>query len=265
MDLLGEIVGVGGDFNTAIGSAQSVRFVGGPQRLSRGLARRLHNPVQLSSPVVAIERGPVPTVHTQRHSHQARQVIITVPKSVTAAVQFDPALPAARAQYFQRQPTGATVKVHAVYDTPFWRNEGLSGSVVSDTGPIEVVYDNSPPDGRRGVLVGFAEGDNGRSLFSLSDSARRSTVLANLTRFFGDRAANPVDYVDMIWAKEPYSGGAYGSYNPPGVITSLSEAVSGPVGNLHFAGADYAVEWPGYMEGAIRSGSAAAAAVLHAL
>lgn len=265
MDLLGEIVGVGGDFNTAIGSAQSVRFVGGPQRMSRGLARRLQRPVLLSSPVTAIERGRVTTVRTQARSYRARQVIVTVPKSVTAAVRFDPVLPPARAQYFQRQPTGATVKIQAVYDTPFWRTEGLSGSVVSDTGPIEVVYDNSPPDGRRGVLVGFAEGDNGRSLFGLSDTARRTTALASLARYFGGRAANPVDYVDMVWAEEAFSGGAYGSYNPPGVITSLAEAVSGPLGNLHFAGADYAAEWPGYMEGAIRSGSAAAAAVLRAL
>jgi len=265
MDLLGEIVGVGGDFNTAIGSAQSVRFVGGPQRMSQGLARRLHRPVRLSSPVTAIERGRVTTVCTQARSYRARQVIVTVPKSVTAAVRFDPALAPARAQYFQRQPTGATVKIQAVYDTPFWRPEGLSGSVVSDTGPIEVVYDNSPPDGRRGVLVGFAEGDNGRSLFGLSDTARRTTVLASLARYFGGRAASPVDYADMVWAKETFSGGAYGSYNPPGVVTSLAEAVSGPLGNLHFAGADYADEWPGYMEGAIRSGSAAAAAVLRAL
>ena len=265
MDLLGEIVGVGGDFNTAIGSAQSVRFVGGPQRLSQSLARRLHNPVRLSSPVVAIEHGRVTTVRTQNRSYQARQVIVTVPKSVTAAVRFDPPLPPAHSQYFQRQPTGATVKIQAVYDSPFWRSGGLSGSVVSDTGPIEVVYDNSPPDGRRGVLVGFAEGNNGRSLFGLSDAARRSTVLASLSRYFGDRAADPVDYVDMVWAKESFSGGAYGSYNPPGVITSLAEAVSGPVGNLHFAGADYAAEWPGYMEGAIRSGSATALALLRAL
>ena len=197
---------------------------------SRG---RLRNPVRLSSPVVGIERAQVATVRTQARSYRARQVIVTVPKSVTAAVRFDPVLPPARAQYFQRQPTGATVKIQAVYDTPFWRPEGLSGSVVSDTGPLEVVYDNSPPDARRGVLVGFAEGDNGRSLFGLTDAARRSTVLASLARYYGDRAANPVDYVDMVWAKETYSGGAYGSYNPPGVITSLAATVSGPVGNLY--------------------------------
>jgi monoamine oxidase len=157
------------------------------------------------------------------------------------------------------------VKIQAVYATPFWRHEGLSGSVVSDTGPLELVYDNSPRDGHPGVLVGFAEGNEGRALFALSDKQRRAAVLASLARYFGSRALAPTHYLDMVWAREQYSGGAYGSFNPPGVLTSLGAAVAGPVGNIHFAGADYSAEWPGYMEGAIRSGEAAAGAVVAAL
>ncbi len=265
MDLLAEITGVGGDFNTSIGSAQSTRFVGGPQQLSRGLARKLHQPVRLGAPVLAIERGRPATVHTARQSVRARQVIVTVPKSVTAAIRFEPALPAAFAQYLQRQPSGSAVKIQAVYETPFWRSQGLSGSVVSDTGPVEVVYDNSPPDGRPGVLVGFAEGNQGRALFGLSDAGRRAAVLASLARYFGPPALSPTHYVDMVWAREQYTGGAYGSFNPPGVITSLGKAVAGPVGNIYFAGADYSPEWPGYMEGAIRSGDTTAIRVLASL
>jgi len=136
---------------------------------------------------------------------------------------------------------------------------------VSDTGPIEVVYDNSPPNGQPGVLVEFAEGNQGRSLFALSEPQRRERVLTNLSAYFGAPAKQPTQYVDMIWAHDQYAGGAYGSFNPPGVITSLGEAVSGPVGNIQFAGADYSAEWPGYMEGAIRSGSAAARTVLASL
>lgn len=265
MDLLAEITGVGGDFNTAIGSAQSTRFVGGPQQMSKRLAERLRTPVRLSSPVLLVDRGRTSTVHTAGGAVRARQVIVTVPKSVTAAIRFEPGLPPAYAQYLQRQPSGSAVKIQAVYPTPFWREQGLSGSVVSDTGPLEVVYDNSPRDGTPGVLVGFAEGNQGRALFSLSDGQRRAAVLASLARYFGPRAAAPTHYVDLVWAREQYSGGAYGSFNPPGVLTSLGAAVAGPAGNIHFAGADYAAQWPGYMEGAIRSGEAAATDVLNAL
>jgi monoamine oxidase len=265
MDLLAEITGVGGDFNTSIGSAQSTRFVGGPQEMSKRLAKKLHRPVHLNSPVLSIQRGRTATVQTATASFRGRQVIVTVPKSVTAAIRFEPGLPPAMAQYLQRQPSGSAVKIQAVYETPFWRSQGLSGSVVSDRGPIEIVYDNSPPGGNPGVLVGFAEGNQGRALFGLSDEARRSAVLGSLARYFGSRAAKPTHYVDMVWAREEYSGGAYGSFNPPGVLTSLGAAVARPVGNIHFAGADYSAEWPGYMEGAIRSGQAAATVVKAAL
>ena len=266
VDLLGEIWGVGGDFNTAIGSAQSTRFVGGPQQLSESLSDELGDSVKLSSPVTLIKTGKAgTTVHTESTSFKAKQVIVTAPKSVTAAIRFEPVLPAAYIQYFQRQPAGSTVKVQVVYDSPFWRTSGLSGSVISDTGPIEIVYDNSPPDGIPGVLVGFAEGNEGRSLFGLSTEERKALTLSNLVRYFGPKAANPIDYYDLVWGHEIYSGGAYGSFNPPGVITSLGKAVSGPVGNVRFAGADYSPKWPGYMEGAIISGQGASAEALAAL
>jgi monoamine oxidase len=265
MDLLGEIWGVGGDLNTAIGSAQSMRFVGGPQQLSVEMAKQLGSSIKLKSPVFLIRRGKSPTAHVGSESYEAKQIIVAVPKSVTAAIRFEPALPPAYSQYFQRQPTGATVKVQAVYDSPFWRHSGLSGSVVSDTGPIEVVYDNSPPSGSPGVLVGFAEGDQGRSLFGLSSTERKSLVVANLVKYFGPSATTPSAYHDLVWAHEVYSGGAYGSFNPPGVITSLGNSVAGPLDNIRFAGADYSAYWPGYMEGAVLTGQGAADQALDAL
>ena len=69
----------------------------------------------------------------------------------------------------------------------------------------------------------------------------------------------------MVWAREAYTRGAYGTYNPPGVITTLGRMAPGAVGPLHFAGADSSPEWPGYMDGAIRSGERAAKAVLASL
>ncbi len=57
LDLLQAITGVGGDFNTLIGSAQSIRFVGGPQQLSEKLAAALGGRVRLGVPVSRSSRG----------------------------------------------------------------------------------------------------------------------------------------------------------------------------------------------------------------
>jgi monoamine oxidase len=263
LDLLSAITGVGGDFNTMIGAAQTIRFAGGPQQLSRGLASRLGGIVKRGAAVVAIEQaGKRLIVHTKRSSYSARRVVLALPKTLIGRIAFTPPLPAAYDQYLQRQPMGCVVKANAIYARPFWREQGLSGTATSDTGPIQITYDNSPPDGSPGVLVGFMEGDHARAFLTASAAARRKAALESFARYFGQAALSPTGYVDFVWARETYTRGAYGSFNPPGVLTSLGPAVAGPVGRVHFAGADYSAEWPGYMDGAIRSGQRAATEVL---
>ena len=263
LDLLSAITGVGGDFNTLIGSAQSIRFVGGPQQLSKKLAARLGRIVRTGTPVLAIEHGrDGVSLQSAKRSFRARQAILTPPKPVIGAIRFTPQLPPAYDQYLQRQPMGSVLKVNAIYDRPFWRDQGLSGSAISTTGPVQIVYDNSPPDGRPGVLVGFMEGDESRGFYGASLAARRRAALQSLARYFGDPALHPRAYVDMMWATERYTRGAYGTFNPPGVLTSLGPKTVRPVGRLHFAGDGTSPEWPGYMDGAIRSGERAAKEVL---
>jgi monoamine oxidase len=160
---------------------------------------------------------------------------------------------------------GSVFKFNAIYDEPFWRGQGLNGQAVSDRPPVSLTYDNSPPSGKPGVLVGFAEGNESRSLYAASDDARRAAVLDALALYFGDAARKPRAFYERMWAAEPYTRGAYGSYNPTGVITSLGPATHEPLSRLHFAGADWSPQWPGYMDGAIRSGEKAAADVLAAL
>jgi monoamine oxidase len=258
LDLLSAISGVGGDINTLIGSAQSIRFVGGPQQLSIKLARGLGSAVHLGVAVIEVEWGKRATLHTASASFHARRAILTPPKPLIGRLIYSPALPPAHDQILQRQPMGSVVKVNAIYPTPFWRAHGLNGAATSDMGPIRITYDNSPPDGKPGILVGFMEGDDSRAFYGKPAPARRQAALDCFARYFGEQARHPSTYVDLAWAEERYTRGAYGSYNPPGVLTSLGNAAAEPVGVLHFAGADMSALWPGYMDGAIRSGERAA-------
>jgi monoamine oxidase len=267
LDLLAAIQGVGGDFNTLIGSAQSTRFVGGPQQLSKGLAAKLQASVRFGQPVTDVHWGPNgATLVTPSDRFRARRVILTPPKPVIGALHFHPPLPAMLDQVLQRQPMGSVIKINAVYPTPFWRAQGLSGAAVSTVGPVEVTYDNSPPSGKPGVLVGFMEGSAGRPYYTRTPAQRRADALACFARYFGDAARSPIAYHDMVWATEPYTRGAYGTYNTPGVLTAFREATGAePAGCLHFAGDGTSALWPGYMDGAIRSGERAADEVITAL
>src|SRR3712207_6053042 len=107
---------------------------------------------------------------------------------------------------------GSVIKCEAVYDKPFWRDAGLTGQATSDTGPVKITFDNSPPDGGPGVLMGFIEGEDGRRAFGLTPAQRRASVLDSFARYFGDAARSPSSYIEKSWAQELYTGGCYGGY-----------------------------------------------------
>jgi monoamine oxidase len=157
---------------------------------------------------------------------------------------------------------GSVVKCMAIYPRPFWRDDGLSGQATSADGPVSVTYDNSPPDGSPGVLLAFLEGEAARRGAAMPEEERREAVLGCLARLFGERAASPERYLDKAWPNDEWSRGCYGGFMPPGAWLAAGPALRAPVGPLHWAGAETATVWNGYMDGAISSGERAAREVL---
>jgi len=154
---------------------------------------------------------------------------------------------------------GSVIKSMAVYDEPFWRAEGLTGQATSDVGPIQLTFDNTPPEGVPGVLLTFAEGAHARELSRCSAPERRDATVACLARYFGARAGNPTEFLERDWSTERWSGGCYGAHAPPGVLTQFGPALRAPCGRIHWAGTETAMVWAGYMDGALRSGERVAA------
>jgi monoamine oxidase len=197
-------------------------------------------------------------VSTRHGTWRGKRVLVAVPPPLVDRMEFHPPLLPSHAQLAQRQPMGTAIKCNAVYDEPFWRPQGLNGFTISDTGPVKITYDNSPRDGKPGVLVGFFEGDAGSDFYDKSRHARRQAALECFARYFGPQARHPRRYLELVWAAEPFTRGAYGSYSPPGVITSIGHVAGRAVDGVHFAASELTPKWVGYMDGAIRSGELAA-------
>jgi monoamine oxidase len=245
------------------GGAQQDRFVGGSQLVPLRLAEQLGDRVRLGAPVRRIEqRATGATVHADGVDLTASHVIVAVPPTLAGRIAYDPPLPALRDQLTQRVPAGSVIKCHAMYDTPFWRDAGLTGQATGDRGAVKVVFDNSPPGGTPGVLLAFLEGAAARGLNRARPDERRSAVLGSLVDFFGHQAADPVEYVELDWSEEEWTRGCYGAHFPTGVWTQYGPALRAPVGCIHWAGAETATVWSGYMDGAAQSGERAAAEVL---
>lgn len=241
--------------------AQQDRVVGGSVQVAERLAQGLD--VRLAAPVCRIRttEGAVTVVTRVGEEHTGDRVVVAIPPTLAGRIDYDPALPSWRDQLTQKLPAGAVCKVFAAYPTPFWREDGLNGQVAADTGPVKVTFDVSPPGGEVGVLLAFVEGGDARRWVRLDAQERRRTVLDCLVRYFGPAAADPVDYLEKDWAAEKFTRGCYGAHFAPGVWTGYGHALRPPVGRIHWAGAEHAVQWNGYLEGAVRSGEAAAAEV----
>ncbi len=253
------------NFNTRDG-AQMFRFAGGSQLICDRIARKLGRSMVLESPVRRIvhSRHGV-TVHSDRVNVKAKHVIVAVPPVLTGKIDYEPGLPDDRVELIDHFPQGTLTKATVVYDKPFWRDDGLSGQVLYDKGPVAATFDDSPEDASKGVIFGFVGGDQARSFAKLSPKQRRKAVLANYVEFFGPQAANPQQYIETVWKRETWTRGCPVGIPGLGQIAARGQALTAPVGRIHWAGTETSNYWAGYMDGAVRSGERAAAEVIEQL
>ncbi|MFJ8671956.1 flavin monoamine oxidase family protein [Streptomyces sp. NPDC093589] len=151
----------------------------------------------------------------------------------------------------QRQAVAA--KFVAAYDKSFWRALDLNGlseceGVLGSTWPQSdgILSALIPPE-RYGVLLG------------MPPAARDHELLGDIARLYGAEALQPFMSALRMWGTDPWTQGYVTHWNPGDVMAV------GPLHGTHeppfyVCGSD---QWvAGYMEGAVRTGRAAAREVL---
>lgn len=249
------------------GGAQQDRVHGGTAALCERMSEQLGGRVQLNAPVEAVEQLPDGRLRV-RHaagSVVCERVVVALPPNQALRIRFEPALPAWRDHLLQRMPAGSCIKCVARYEKPFWREEKLSGQVASPAGPVRVTFDNSEAGRESGLLMGFLEGDVARHYSRVGAEERRAAVLDCFANYFGERARTPLEYVDKDWSSEAWTRGCYAALMAPGTWSGHGRRLREHNGPVHWAGTEFAVEWFGYMEGALESAERAAAEVDAAL
>ncbi len=125
-------------------------------------------------------------------------------------------------------------------------------------------FDASPASGTPGVMLGFVDGEDARTLGALPIGQRRPQVLRSYARYFGREALHPRTYFDLPWDNEVFSRGCPVCVMGPGVMTSYGRALRRRSAASTGPGPRPPI-WNGYMDGAVRSGERAAAEVLATL
>jgi len=162
---------------------------------------------------------------------------------------------------------GALIKVLVVYDTPWWRERGLSGNAIGKLDAVELVADSTnPKPGSPGILATFLTGEAATKYGTLPLTDRRAAVLQDLATLLGSEARDTVlEYHEGNWPENPWIGGAYSTFYTPGTWTQFGASLRKPVGTVFWAGTEVSTAWPGYIHGALQAGEDAARAVSNIL
>lgn len=243
----------------------SWRLKGGLDVVTQALARGLPAArLRLSAPVTHIARTVQGVTATLANGDTlaADKVVLAIPPRMAATLAFTPALPASALSALHDIPTwmAGQAKALAVYDTPFWRDAGLSGDAMSRHGPMVEIHDASPVQGGPFGLFGFiGVPPEGRT----DTDALRAAVIAQFGRLFGPQATTPRQLYLRDWAFDPFTSVAadkaplfaHPTYGIPQALNDLWEA------QLVFAGTEVAPQFGGYIEGALEAAENALAQV----
>lgn len=238
------------------------RVVGGLQQVPIRLAERLGEDVYLEQPVRSLRWGTDGvTARADGMTVRARYALLALAPNLYDRISFSPALPRLRQQLHQHLSMGFVIKVHAVYDRPFWREQGLSGTAFSPYELVHEAYDNTNYGDARGTLVGFVSDRKADRAFRLSAAGRRDAILESMSHYYGPETLNPVVYYESDWGSEEWTRGAYAASFDIGGRSRYGSDLRIPVGPIHFACSDLAGAGFQHVDGAIRMGRAAAAEI----
>jgi len=245
-------------------ATEAFRLRGGNDALAHAFHQRLGDRVTLGSRVTAIRRGRdwvelEGSAGTLRASH----AVLTPPLPALRAVEFVPDLPVALGEAVQSLQYGDATKIALQFDERFWRTLGYRGYAVTDL-PVGTMWEATTGQrGEGGILMAYPSAGRAHELGSLEDPERMVEAEGRVRQVYPEAGATLVGAAAVAWGRDPHSGGSYTAF-APGQVTRFWRALRRPVGPLVLAG-EHTDTFVSYMEGAVRSGRRAAAAVAASL
>lgn len=192
-------------------------------------------------------------LETNQNTFKTGIVVSTLPPYLLqSTIKIEPILPVSIQDVMEGTHTwmGESIKIGLRFETPFWRANNLSSTIFSNVGPITEFYDHCNFEDNLFALKGFLNS----SYFSLSREERLSMVFKQLKKYYGDIVDTYTSYEEKVWRNNPYTYSDYHSHVLPhqnNGHTLYKQPYLG--GKFYIAGAETASEFPGYMEGAVRS------------
>lgn len=243
-------------------SLTSMRLAGGMGTLVHALRQTINaDRLQLGRTVRLLRiSNNLVEIETVDRDHQvtvtmADHVLLAVPPRLAVeSIDFAPQLPIATRQQWQATPTWMAphAKYVATFESPFWRDDGLSGEARSVVGPLGEIHDASMPGGRAALFGFFSLPATVRR--TASEGVLRAHCRAQMRRLFGPRAGTPLNDWIKDWAADPLTATAAdldGAAQGHAAAPHFAPLESPWTGRLTGIASEWSRDFPGYVAGAI--------------
>ncbi|MEL7897120.1 flavin monoamine oxidase family protein [Vreelandella neptunia] len=229
------------------------RFEGGTKALLNAMQEDSSAEFKLGQPVTHVrqENDQVYVTTARDETFVGKKLILAVPLNVIHSVQFSPAISNTKLDISEQGHTGSGTKIYARLKgkRPLTFGHGDQNMPLCF---LWTEYDDTDSQ----VVVGFGASP------SLLDTTSKDAIQAAVRQYLPD--AEVLEFASYDWNADPFARGTWCMYRP-GWLTETFEDLQAPEGHVHFASADIASGWRGFIDGAIESGASAAARVSEAL
>jgi monoamine oxidase len=239
--------------------SETCRCAQGNHALADAFAARLGKRIHLQSSVVSIVVGSDQVMVTTDAGGRflAEDVILTTPPSTWSTLRFTPELPATL-----KPQMGPAVKYLSAVKRRFWIDSKLAPDSMTD-GDLAMTWEgtaNQPGDNGAELTV-FSGGPSAEHLRTRPTVDRNAYCQSELARLYPGYADNVISTRFMDWPSDPNTLAGY-TFLAPRQVTTIAPTLYEGLGKLHFAGEFASIGFPGYMEGALRSGASVARRLL---
>jgi monoamine oxidase len=225
--------------------------------LADDMARDLGSRLLLGMPATDISHGSNGVMITAGGQlFEGERAIVAVPPVMASRIAYAPALPEQLSRTLGTWESGAVIKVKLRYTRAFWRDQGLSGTVMWRDPHGMFVCDTS--DMQHPALVVFVAGPLARRWSALGPEAILRELTPRLTTALGPEAGTSIASTLRDWTDDPWSGGGYSDLVLDIEARDAEALLREGAGPLQFASSELSPSFPGYVEGAIVAGRIAA-------
>lgn len=244
------------------GNTMEFACVEGLGTLAGLMAEDLDKAFRANAPVTAVDRTDGRfSLTTPGGLIASKQVIYAASPAVLRQIDWK----APQDQWLTSQPdrfvAGKMRKIVMRYDHAFWLDSDFGWLGQTDDPSGLSVMDCSDAKGGSDVLTVFCGGTAAMALHGLSEAAALTRVMDIIERMLGPEVRHPIRVVQTDWTDHPWVGGGYDTWAKPWDAHDPQAPMREGHDGLSFCGAELAPSYPGFIEGAVRSGQDVAARV----